>query len=162
MPVVEADFGRGDLDHAGGRTGDQQRIADAEGARLHLDLRDAQPGVVVRHASQIDFRAGGLVAVHRTPFAQPGALVVAVPETAVEDRGEPRLERSAQFRGERPGLDGVGRFAVGPCDRLDILAAARPPFDLEDRGARIGHLVEKFDGAQVFGRHDILVVDQQL
>ena len=118
--------------------------------------------VIVGDLAQIDFRALGLVAVHLAPLAEPGALVIAVPEAPVEDRGEALLERGAQLRREAARFDGVGGLAVGLRDRLHVFGAAGASFNLEDRGPGVGHLVEELDGAQVFGRHDVLVVDEQL
>ena len=95
------------------------------------------------------------------PVEELRPLIPTVPEPAVEHRGEPLFEGSAQFGRETALLDGVGRVAVGARHRLDIFAAAGTALDLENRHARIRHLVEKRDGAQILGRKNVRIVEFQ-
>ena len=90
-------------------------------------------------------------------YGAPG--VVTLPESAVEDRGEPLLERSGQLGGVLARFDGAQRPVVALHHTLDILGTACAPLDFQHPHAGSNHPVEEVDGAEVLGREDVAAVD---
>ena len=103
-----------------------------------------------------------MAAVALGPFAQPAAKVVAVPKTAVKDSCQPLFPlRYAVGRVGAVG-DGLDGFAVAFRHGAHIVGAAAAAFDFQNAHARIDDFVEEVNGTQVFGRHNVFVVDHQL
>ena len=103
-----------------------------------------------------------MAAIDFAPLSQVGTLVVAVPESPVEDLGEFAFQRGGQFGRVFPLADGIRGAAVASGCPADVFRAAGAAFDLEHPHAGIHDLVQELDRAEVFGRHDVFVVDVQL
>ena len=94
-------------------------------------------------------------------FGHGAPGVVAFPESAVEDRGEPLLQPGGQGGGVGAGFDRAQRFVVAFHHALDVFRAACTPFDLQHPHTRADEPVEEIDRAEVFGREDVAPVDVQ-
>ena len=100
-----------------------------------------------------------MTAVHIAPLTESRTLIVAIPESTVEDFGKFILQRGSKFRSVAPLTDSVGCPAVALCRLLDIFSAPGPALDLEDLYASIDDLVHELNGTQILRRHDVLIVD---
>ena len=94
-------------------------------------------------------------------FGHGAPGVVALPESAVEDRGEPLLQPGGQGGGVGARFDGAQRLVVTRHHALDVFRAAGASFDLQHPDARADEPVEEIDRAEVFGREDVTPVDVQ-
>ena len=126
------------------------------------DLGHSDAVEPVGHLPAIDLLPGGMAAVDFAPFSQPRTLIVAIPEAPVEDFGEFFLELGCQLRTVGPVTDGIRRLSVAGCGFPDIFSAPGPAFYLEDLDSRVHDSVHELNGAEVFGRHYVLVVDVEL
>ena len=127
---------------------------------MHLGHRELL--VEVHHLAHVDLAARGRGAVGRAVLDDRTSGVVSLPESAVEDRGEPLLEPSGQLGRVAPRLDGPQGLVVALHHALDILRAAGAALDLEHAHPCGEHPVQEVDRAEVLGREDILPVDVEL
>lgn len=129
--------------------------------RLDRDLRDSDLVEPVGHLAAVDFLAGALAAVDRTPFSEFRPEVVAVPEAPVEDLRQPFLEPRGQLGSIGPLADGVRGLAVAARASPHIFGAPGAALYLEHLDARFDELVHELDGTEVFRGHDVFVVHDQ-
>ena len=134
------------------------------GRKTGLDLQfdDADAGEIVRHLAHVHLAYGSRRSVSPAPLAGPGSHVIAAPESPVEDGPKPLFPLLRPFGRVRPLLDRPQRLVVTLDDPLHIVGRAGAPLDLQHANARIEKPVQKVDRTEVFGRHDIFVVDDQL
>ena len=90
------------------------------------------------------------------------AGIVALPETAVEDRSQTLLERGGIFGRVLPALDGAQGRIVALHHALDILGPAGAALDLQHAYARLQKAVQKIYRTQILRREDIASVHGQL
>ena len=127
-----------------------QKLLLPEGEFNNTDL-----GEIVGDNAELDALARRLRMAGGRPLAHFFAAIVAtVPKTAVENIGQPRVQRLELFGLEGSGFDGVETSAVGAGDGIDILRGAGAAFELVDRDAGLGKLVEMRQRAEILGRHD--------
>ncbi len=158
--VVESEFVEGAGEHAGGFANDEVFLAFFDGAGGG-DFGDADFLVVVGDFSGEQLLAAGFVAVGHRP-ALLAAEVVAGGVAAVVDFFEVFVERFDELGGEGLGLHGIDAAAVGGGDGGNVFGGAAAAFELEGVHAGFEDLVEEVDGADVVGRHDEVVVDEEL
>ena len=160
--VVGAEFGDGHFHDTGGGSHDKDVVAHAEVGGLDFELGHAQLGEIVGHFAEERLAFRGLGAVDLAPLAETAAEVVAVPEAAVEDGGEPFAPMGDFFRPVGAVEAGVEGLVVALADCFHVFRGAGAAFDFEHPHPGVNHLVEESDGAEVFGRHDVLAVHFQL
>ena len=96
------------------------------------------------------------------PFAHLLSQVVAVPEAAVEHRGEPFVPQVFLLLGEGAVDHTLYGLLVAVHHRVDIFRAAGASLYLEHPHAGPHHLVDEAHGLEVLGAHDVFVVDVEL
>ena len=92
------------------------------------------------------------------PFSHLLSLIVAIPKSAVEHGGKALVPLLHLLGRKRAFLHGLHRFLVAPHHGVNIFGRARTAFNLKDRNTGFHHPVDKTNGLQVFGTHDVLVV----
>ena len=93
------------------------------------------------------------------PFAEPLTEVVTVPKIAVENLAEAFLVGGGAFGRVCVRLNFGDGVAVDLRSERYILRRTGAAFYLQYFYAGIKNLVEKLNGTQVFGRHNVLVFD---
>ena len=104
----------GDIHHSCRRTCYEHLVANGELAGLAGELSHAELGEVFHAAAHVNLALGGVRAVVLVPFAQTLALIVAVPESAVEHGGEAFVPCVLLLFGERAVENGGDGFLVAP------------------------------------------------
>ena len=131
-------------------------------AGFHNELPYPEARKIFHAFGDVVLDAGGRGAIFAGPFAKALAQVIAVPESTVEYFCKALVPRGHLFGAERAVADGVDGLGIAPHSRGHILGAARTSLNLEHAHAGIYHAVEEVNGFQVFGRHDIFVLNVQL
>ena len=129
--------------------------------RLNQYFSDADFIEPISDFTAVNLRAGRLTAINLAPFTQPGTLIIAIPETPVEHLGKPGLQRCRIFRSVCSIAHGIRCLSVALCRAFHIFSAPSPPLYLENANPGINDLIHEFNGAEVFRRHDIFIVDIQ-
>ena len=133
-----------------------------ECCRFNQDFRNADFVEPVRDLAGIDLFAGGTAAVDFAPFSKSRPLVIAVPEAPVEDFGKFSLQGRCKSVTVSPFAYCIGGAAVTGSHLLYIFRTAGPALDFEDRHSAVYDFVHKLNSAEVFGRHNVFVVHEQL
>ena len=161
---VEADFI--DLLDEGSRGGSrhQNLVAHMQIHILYQELGNANLGEVLHALAHIDLHFRCLRTIDLAPFTQTLALIVAIPEAAVEHGGElfvPSVQACLILMETaiEHCLDG---FVVGRHHCLHILGTTRTSFNLEYAHACVHHHIHEANRFQVLGRHDVLVIHLKL
>ena len=148
---VEAYFFAGLNECSCGRTCDENLVSDVEVYIFDEKLSHFYLAEIFHAFAHIHFFLCGLAAVYLTPFSEFLSLVVAIPESAVEDSSE----LSVLFF---LGLVVVGEGAcknrfdgVVVCldDSMDIFGSAGTSFYLEDSYTSVHHHVDEAYGLEV-------------
>jgi len=85
-----------------------------------------------------------------------------VPEPAVEHFAEFRDPDLAFVRRVRAGGERVKRFTIGAGGDCNVISGSTAPFNLQHGNSGGRDLIEILDRTDIFGRHDIVVVNDQL
>ena len=96
------------------------------------------------------------------PFAHGLSLIVAIPEATIKDGGEPFVPFVFLLFGKRPVENAGNGLLVTSNHGINIFWSACPSFYLEHPHACIHHLVDEANRFQVFGTHDVFVINFQL
>src|SRR5574344_381340 len=112
-------------------------------ADIHLALRSVRPVVLV-------------------PFAKSLTLVIAVPKSAVEHRGELAVPFVLLLLGDSAFEHTAYSLFICFDDGIYIFGTSGATLDFEHPYSRLHHAVDKPHCLQVFGTHDILVVNLKL
>ena len=129
---------------------------------FHKELGNANIGEIALSLCGIHLHARSRGAVFRGPFAQSLPQVVAVPEATVEDAAQSLVPLGNFFVAECAVEAGVDGFIVAAHGSAHIFRSAGTTFNLQYAHSGINHLVHEVNGLEVFGRHDILVLNIQL
>ena len=89
-------------------------------------------------------------------------VVAPVPELAVEDSQQLRFPSGDLLRAPRAGGAGLQRLAVHLRDGGDVALRASSALQFEHGDTRLQQLIDHTNGADIFGRHDILVINIHL
>ena len=159
---VNSNLADGLKDGAGGGARDHDLVADTERAALHLELGHADAAEVLHAAGHVLLAPRGTGAVAVGPLAEALAEVVAVPEATIEDGREALVPGGYEALVEGAVAAGRGGLGVALRDGAHVFRPPRAALDLEDAHAGVDEFVEEMNRLEVFGRHDVGVVDVQL
>ena len=129
---------------------------------FHQELSHAEFGEPFDAFGDILLYARGAGTVFARPFAQALPQIVAVPESAVENLCQTCIPLRNFLCAVAAVADSLEGFRIAFDGSGDILRTAGAPFDFEYTHAGVDHAVEEVDGLEVFGRHDVFVVDLEL
>ena len=92
------------------------------------------------------------------PLAQRLSLIVAIPETAIEDGSQSLVPRVLLLLGESTVKHRLDGLLIAVDNGIHIFRSARATFYFKYAHTRPHHAVNETDGLQVLGRHDVFVV----
>ena len=148
--------------HARGGTRDEQTLTKLYLSGFDGQLCHAKVREILHHLAHQDLFLGSLVAIFFGPFAQLLTLVIAVPESSVEDSGQAFVPSIFLLFSESTFNNRLNGFFVARHHVVHILWSACPALDFEHPNARIHHEVNEANGLQILRTHDIFVVYLQL
>ena len=128
-----------------------------DGQLCHAKVRE-----ILHHLAHQDLFLGSLVAVFFGPFAQLLTLVIAIPESSVEDSGQSFVPNIFLLFGESAVDNRLNGFFVACHYIVHILWSACPSLNFEHPHACVHHEIDEANGLQVLRTHDIFVVNLQL
>ena len=135
----------GDVHHACCGAGDEHLIAYLEGIGLDGELRHAQFGEVFHSFADIDLAFGGVGTVVFVPLAHELALIVAIPETAVEDGGKAFVPGVFLFFCEVVVEYRLNRLFVALHDGIDVFRSSRATFYFKYPDTSLHHFIDETD-----------------
>ena len=96
------------------------------------------------------------------PLAHKLALIVAIPETAVEHRGQAGIPLVLFLLGKRAVEHGLNGLLVAADDGVDVFGTTGTTFDFEYTHARLHHAIDEAHSLQVLRTHNVLIIDIEL
>ena len=124
-------------------------------------FRDTYFSKIVCNFSHVNFTFGSFRTVIAAPFTQSLTQIISVPETTIENPAQPFIPIVHFFHGKFIFQCRIHGFAVTGYHCFYIFRSACTPFNLENTNTGFEHFVQKSNGFQVFGRHDVFVVNFQ-
>ena len=142
---------------------DKKAISVVQGFRGQVHLCRLCFRIIVHNGSEKDFFQGSPVVSGSGPFSELSAeIITAFPESAVESFRKNSFPFRALIRrwalSGKPEIKGIPVHGNGSGD---IIGGAAPAFDFQDGNAAVKNFPQTGDGAEIFWRHDIVIVNQK-
>ena len=151
-----------DVEGSGGGTGDEHLVANRKLTSLAGELCHTELGEILHTLAHILLALGGTRAIVLIPLTKGLPLVVTIPETTIEDSCQLTIPLVFLSFGEGAVENGLDGCLVALHHRQHIFRTTGTTFNLEDTHTRLHHAIDETDGLEVFGTHDVLVVNLQL
>ena len=146
------------LDHPSSWSSDEDFVTYFQGLRFQVELRHFGFFKVLHPFAEVNFTLAGFGAVFIVPLAHGTPQVITFPKpTIVHGRQSsfPFLKAGWSVSASFQRIQGLPvTFGGG----VHIIGTTATTFNFEYSYSGFGHLVQKIDGTQVFGRHDVFVV----
>ena len=150
------------LDHSSSWPSDEDFVAYFQGLCFQIELRYFGFFKVLHPFAEVNFTFAGFGAVFIVPLPHGTPQVITFPKPTIVhgcQSGFPFLKTVGGVGASFQGIQGLPvTFGSG----VYIIRTAATAFNFEYSYSCIGDFVQKIDGAQVFGRHDVFVVHLKL
>ena len=151
----------GDIESTRCRTCYQHLVTNREGVGLNGKLCHAQLRKVFYTLTDVLFALRGIRTVVRVPFTQELSLIIAIPETTVEDGSQALIPLVLLLFRKGAFKYALDSLLIALYDSEHIFRSAGSALYLKHTHTSLHHLIDKANRLQVLGRHDIFVVNLQ-